>query len=258
MSDERVETWADALEAALQGVAFDRVRVVAETASTQDAAFAACGGRGGFVLVAAKQTAGRGQRGRAWSDAEAGVAMTMVMRPAGWRLAVMGGIAAARACEAGLGRGVGLKWPNDVVDVGVGAATQMLRKLAGVLVEVRDGVALVGVGVNVGRREWPAELLGRAVSLAELGACVSRIEVMVEIVLAMEALARVGDDALVAEWRSRDVLIGQRCVLVCDGRRVEGVVRAIEPRGDVVVESAAGVERWRAEVVRVEALGARH
>ena len=60
------------------------------------------------------------------------------------------------------------------------------RKLAGLLAEQAGGVAMLGIGVNVGQTSWPAELAGCAVSLRELGATAERLDVIVALV---EALA---------------------------------------------------------------------
>ena len=68
--------------------------------------------------------------------------------------------------------------PNDVYVDG--------RKLAGVLAESVVGavpLVVLGVGVNVGQRpdDWPPELRGRAVSLAELGGVVPRPALLAEV-----------------------------------------------------------------------------
>src|SRR5262249_55990945 len=65
-----------------------------------------------------------------------------------------------------------LKWPNDVLVGG--------RKIAGILLESRstasaEPILVIGVGVNLGQREFPPELAGRATSVAlETGRAVDR------------------------------------------------------------------------------------
>ncbi|MBO7720956.1 MAG: hypothetical protein J6T01_00965, partial [Kiritimatiellae bacterium] len=54
---------------------------------------------------------------------------------------------------------VAVKWPNDVLVDG--------RKIAGILCERHGDNVIVGIGVNVRQREWPAELEGRATSVLE-------------------------------------------------------------------------------------------
>jgi BirA family biotin operon repressor/biotin-[acetyl-CoA-carboxylase] ligase len=88
-------------------------------------------------------------------------------------------LAAARAVADGIGDVTGLdprvKWPNDVL---VGE-----RKLAGVLAEAVLGPAcfvVLGIGINVAQRadDWPHDLAGHAVSLAELGSAAPRETVL--------------------------------------------------------------------------------
>ena len=69
-----------------------------------------------------------------------------------------------------------VKAPNDVLLDG--------RKLAGVLIEQSDGIAVIGVGINVGPIDWPAELEGQAISLYEAGVEIDRFEVL-EMVMPM-------------------------------------------------------------------------
>ena len=133
-------------------------RWLAETASTNDVAreWALAGAPAGAVVVAARQTRGRGRRERTWdSPAGAGLYASFVLRP-DWpaaqapNLAIVAGMAAFRALgQAGV-QDLRIKWPNDVLAGG--------RKICGVLVEPRLGAgriefAVAGIGINVGQGE---------------------------------------------------------------------------------------------------------
>ena len=112
--------------------------------------------RGCAVLLAERQTGGRGRRGRAWaSPLAAHVYLSVARRFEGGlaRLAGLSLVAGVACCEALHALGfteVGLKWPNDlVVTDGEG-----LRKLGGVLVEGAGETAgaaraVIGIGLNV-------------------------------------------------------------------------------------------------------------
>ena len=56
----------------------------------------------------------------------------------------------------------GIKWPNDFFVI----TPNGRHKIAGVLIEQSDGVAVVGIGVNVLRRQWSGQLASIASSLA--------------------------------------------------------------------------------------------
>jgi BirA family biotin operon repressor/biotin-[acetyl-CoA-carboxylase] ligase len=90
-------------------------------------------------------------------------------------------VEAVAACAAVTAR---IRRPNDVY---VGE-----RKLAGVLAEAVVGArpyVVLGIGINVGQQpgDWPSDLAGRAVSLAELGRPVAR-ETLLAALLARLAL----------------------------------------------------------------------
>jgi BirA family transcriptional regulator, biotin operon repressor / biotin---[acetyl-CoA-carboxylase] ligase len=128
------------------------VRVVARCRSTNSALLADPSPRR-VLLVAERQTAGRGRRGRRWLSAR-GAALTFSIAAPMARplreiapLAPVAGVAIARALRRLGVRRVGLKWPNDLMVNGA--------KLGGILVETRsrDGSirVVVGVGINLKR-----------------------------------------------------------------------------------------------------------
>jgi BirA family biotin operon repressor/biotin-[acetyl-CoA-carboxylase] ligase len=238
--------WTSALQGVLDdlGGPLRRVAVLDETPSTQDAALERRA-VGGDVVVAARQTAGRGRLGRSWADtAGEGIAVTFVTAAgAAQRLAPAAAVGTARAAEALLGRGVGIKWPNDIVVGG--------RKLAGILIE-QDGVhARIGVGMNVRQASWPAELAGRAVSLAELGGRDDRLDALVALVRGMNDALQLDDDALRCEFRRRDVLAGTRATLRCGTRTVTGTVLECDPQAGLRIRTAGEVVCLPAETTTV-------
>ena len=129
-----------------------RVVLYDTVASTLDLAhtLARDGAPEGTLILAERQTAGRGRSGRAWaSENGAGIWLTLIARPADESalevLSLRVGLASARALEAFTDFEVRVKWPNDLMmDDG---------KLGGILIESRwreervDWVA-IGVGVN--------------------------------------------------------------------------------------------------------------
>ena len=106
----------------------------------------------GRVLVAERQTAGRGRMNRSWqSPPGSGLTVSLLLRPAvpmarlGW-LPLVVGTALVGSLRAGLSVPAELKWPNDVLVGG--------NKLAGILAEVVPGLSappsvVVGFGLNV-------------------------------------------------------------------------------------------------------------
>ncbi|MFN0007155.1 MAG: biotin--[acetyl-CoA-carboxylase] ligase [Planctomycetota bacterium] len=219
--------------------------------STSERAFAALTdgtARHGDVHFATSQSAGRGRRGRSWwSPPGEGLYASLVLLPPPppWNpvgLTMAGGLAvldAARAC--GL-LGARLDWPNDLV---AGDS-----KLAGVLVETKGFVPetphyVVGLGLNVGQREFPAELRReRAVaSLRSLGLLVSVEEAREAVLLSLASRLEQMEgnvDALAADYllgtglRDRRVRVrfgDQECLGKLDDLTVAGGVALSEIDG---------------------------
>jgi BirA family transcriptional regulator, biotin operon repressor / biotin---[acetyl-CoA-carboxylase] ligase len=208
----------------------------------------------GLVVVADRQTTGRGRAGRSWTDdlegpdGPANLAVTAsVAAPErdaeltslATGLAVADAFAATAGEAPDTGLSIGLKWPNDVL---LGA-----RKAAGILVE-RHAIAgrdvlLIGCGLDldwrgVDRSEETAEWT----SLAEAtGRPVDRAEVLAALLTALgghlDVLAT-DPQALLANYRERCVTIGQDVdVRSPRGHVLSGTAAAVDARGRLVVDT---------------------
>lgn len=207
----------------------------------------------GLVLLALEQTQGRGRRGAAWFSAPGeSLAFSILVRPEEpkslWpRLALAAGAAAAEAVEA-FGVQAGIKWPNDVWVRGL--------KIAGILVEAGKDFAIVGIGLNTGCREFPAEVAEIATSLAlETSADINRAEVLGAVIRRFALRQRqIGGefDLLLASVREHCVLTGRRVSLLTSSGPKEGVVEGIAPGGELILRTAGGLENLiQADEVRI-------
>lgn len=275
---EELRVWARRLELALARpgmLVADRAAVLDACDSTQDQAHALADGQPGLVVVAARQNAGRGRLGRRWHDAQGlGVAITFVLDASAFdpgELALLAGLAACFTAEAALeldnpasaitrgvlgavldpagaiaramgGAGVGLRWPNDVVAWPTPAARASPLKLAGCLVEVRDGLALLGIGVNVGHRreDFPPEVADKAVSLGMLGSAWDRADVIERLVIELDRAIQTPPEQAGQAWSARDTLVGSTQTFEHDARRYTGLVQAIDPLGSLRIQTATG------------------
>lgn len=220
---------------------------VGRVESTQTVAFAlaADGAADRTVVVADSQAVGRGRRGRVWVDEPgASLLVSVVLRP---RLeparlpllSLAAGVAVAETLTTVANVPCRLKWPNDVL---VGH-----RKIAGILLESRLGAAalvVLGIGVNLLQRTFPAALAERATSVVlETG---KALEPEALLPALLESLDRRRDElergalALVlARWRALSETLG-RTVSV-DG--IQGVAVDVDDDGALVV--ADGDRRHR-------------
>ncbi|MGZ8179326.1 biotin--[acetyl-CoA-carboxylase] ligase [Williamsia sp. SKLECPSW1] len=231
------------------------VEVVAETGSTNADLVARAAERSiaGEVVVAHRQTAGRGRHGRVWT-APPGGTLTMSMAvdasgpgagdALGW-LPLATGVAVARAVAEVGGVDATLKWPNDVL-LSTGPSGQV-GKVAGILAELAPGpqaCAVVGVGINTGLRddELPVPtatslnlVAGREVDRSELAGAV--------LAALTEELVDWPSDtaAIAARYRPLCATLSRpvRVDLPAD-RTLEGVAVDIDAEGRVVVRTADG------------------
>lgn len=230
--------------------------LIRETAgSTNDElrTLASHGAPDGLVLLALRQTAGRGRRGAAWfSPAGESLAFSILIRPeepkALWpRLALATGLALAEAVES-FGPAAGIKWPNDVW---IGR-----RKIAGILVEAGQDFAIVGIGFNVGTTTFPPEVAEIATSLhLETGAETPRPDALTAIIRRFSVRRnQIGADFgdLIHAVRQRCVLTGHRVSLFTSCGPKEGIVEGIARGGELLVNTERGVESLlQADEVRI-------
>jgi BirA family biotin operon repressor/biotin-[acetyl-CoA-carboxylase] ligase len=121
-----------------------RLRECESLPSTSDlcATLAQAGEPERLAILAARQTAGRGSRGRTWETLAGNLALSVLLRPhdppeAAGHWALLAALALAEAIEAAGSPPLRLKWPNDVMLDG--------RKLAGILLDS---------AVEAGRLDW--------------------------------------------------------------------------------------------------------
>ena len=212
------------------------------------------------LLVAERQTAGRGRMGRAWdsgTDACGAVAsltfsLGLPLAPADWSgLSLAVGLAVAEGLDPHGSAGVRLKWPNDLW-----LADD--RKLAGILVETASlppaaGVGLastryvvIGIGINIApQRGAPAPVAGATPRaglqnvLPAVDAPAALARVLAPLVAAVQQFEAQGFAPLQARFAARDVLRG-RAVRLSDG--TEGQALGVDAQGAFMVQTAAGVQ----------------
>lgn len=229
------------------------IRDTAGSTNDELRGLAEAGAADGLVLLALRQTAGRGRRGAAWfSPPGDSLAFSILVRPhaprALWpRLALAAGLAVAEAVEAS-GASAGIKWPNDVW---IGH-----RKVAGILVEAAAEFAIVGIGLNVHTTTFPAEVADLATSLRlESGRSLPRPEVLGAIIrhFAWRRLQLDGDfPGLLDAVRQRCVLTGHQVTLTVAGEPRQGVVDGIAPGGGLLLRTPKGLETLlQADEIRI-------
>jgi len=236
------------------------VEVVAEIDSTNTELMrrARNGRSAPVLLVAERQTAGRGRLGRPWQsaqDAREPASLTfslgLSLAPRDWSgLSLAVGVSVADSLDASGAAGLGLKWPNDL--------WAQERKLGGILIEtallqpdVAERYLVIGIGINIEPRE-AANLSTPPAWLNEWRPAATPGEVLREIAapLVRDVLLFSGSGFVpfAARFAARDVLRG-RDVGLSDG--TEGHCEGVGWGGELMVRTASGVQMINSAEVSV-------
>ena len=209
------------------------------------------GAPSGTVIVADRQSAGRGRRGRSWlSSPETSLTFSLfwrfpgnASRLSGLSLAV--GVALARALNGLGGAGIRLKWPNDVLLARQGE----FAKLAGILIELasdrRGTQAIIGIGLNLAA---PAEALPQlAAGLTEAGVVADRHQVLAAILAELadvhDVFAVQGFAGLREDWQRFHAWQDLPVQILGEGAVVQGVCLGVDADGSLLLDTAHGIER---------------
>ncbi|MGC5704142.1 bifunctional biotin--[acetyl-CoA-carboxylase] ligase/biotin operon repressor BirA [Pseudomonas sp. NFXW11] len=191
-----------------------------------------------FLVLAERQTDGRGRRGRKWvSPFAENVYYSLVLRVEGGMrqlegLSLVVGLAVMNALrECGV-PGAGLKWPNDVL---VGQ-----KKIAGILLELVGDPAdvchvVVGIGINVNMQsaeevdqEWTSVRLESG-KVLDRNQMIGRLNEI--LALYLERHRSGGFPAIQEEWEQGHLWQGRAVSLIAGANKIDGVVLGIDRQG---------------------------
>lgn len=215
-------------------------------------------GTGVQALLAERQTAGRGRRGRPWvSPLAAHLYLSLQRRFDGGVASLSGlsiavGVAVAEALRAQGFTAVGLKWPNDVIADG--------RKLGGILIEFggEDGGfvrAVIGIGINVRMPATAAAGIDQPwIDLATLAPDLPSRNaiaggVLGALLAALREFAADGLSPFLPRWRALDACAGKPIDVIAGDRRTSGIALGIDGGGALRVRHSDGEHRYHSAEV---------
>jgi BirA family biotin operon repressor/biotin-[acetyl-CoA-carboxylase] ligase len=209
------------------------------------------------LLLAHRQTAGRGRLGRQWlggDGADTGALPSLLfslglpLAPGDWSgLSLAVGLSLVESLHTDLR----LKWPNDV--------WLQSRKLAGVLIETASvgdvRYAVVGVGINMVARDGnglttPPAWLSEVLPGVDAPAVLQRV--VGPMVRAIQRFESHGFGPLCAAFHARDLLYGQT-IQCSDG--LTGIADGVDASGALLLQTAAGLQRITSSEVSVRPTG---
>jgi BirA family biotin operon repressor/biotin-[acetyl-CoA-carboxylase] ligase len=218
---------------------------------------------GGTVVIAERQTAGRGRMGRSWhSPPGVNLYLSVILRPRVAsemlsRISLVAGVAAAEALDSVAPGLVALKWPNDLWLQG--------KKAGGIIAEIvldksnQVAAVVLGIGINVNldRSQIPPDLSARATSIRiATGRPCDRIALAATLFdhlnRRLSEVEQSGFDSIRLLWERYSALTGKRVTVINGAERLTGIVAGIDTDGALLLDRKCGRERIIAGDVSVE------
>lgn len=231
---------------------FFKLTVIDSVSSTNTAlkSIAESGESEGRVLIAKKQTAGKGRMGRSfYSPPGSGIYVSLLLRPklkAAEALCITtaAAVAVSRAIEDVTGRKTAIKWVNDVYCDG--------KKVCGILTEASIdfetgglSYAVAGIGINIGIPEqgFPNEL--KDIAAAIYGAEPYSAEIRSKLVACVldnffELYKQLHTKEYMDEYRARSLVIGKEIYVISPDSREQALVLGIDDDARLIVKTADG------------------
>jgi BirA family biotin operon repressor/biotin-[acetyl-CoA-carboxylase] ligase len=190
----------------------------------------------GTIVLADRQLAGLGRHGHTWHSAPgAGIYCSLVLPP-GPVLTLALGLATAEAIAQATGIRSDLRWPNDL----------MLdhRKAAGILVQLVDGQAIAGIGINVNQTEFPDDLHHQAISLRQhAGREFAREDILFALFPAIDSLTAEDPETVLRLFtHASSYATGRRVTVDQPGGVITGTTAGLDPAGFLIVRKDDGTD----------------
>jgi BirA family biotin operon repressor/biotin-[acetyl-CoA-carboxylase] ligase len=210
------------------------------------------------LVVARRQTAGRGRRERDWQSPPGGIYLSLGRPMAegalpSTLLPLAVGMSVARALSGFGVTEARVKWPNDIVINGC--------KIAGILVEKANKTLIIGIGLNWASapiRNLPADR--RTIGLADLieaDAGPDRAVVTAALVTGLLGILTMDAEELTRHgaehWPRWDVLAGRTVTVEqADSAVMTGIAAGITPEGALRLRTAQGEQMLHSGETRIQ------
>jgi BirA family transcriptional regulator, biotin operon repressor / biotin---[acetyl-CoA-carboxylase] ligase len=222
----------------------DRIHFFSELSSTMDTArdLARKGCPDFTVVIADRQTKGRGRLSRTWISDSGGLYFSVILRPLippvlSFRVNFAASLALARMLREKYHVDAAVKWPNDIL---IGDA-----KLSGMLSELEaeaDRVSFINLGIGINVNNDPAPKEQRAVSLKKvLGKTVPRRAVLAAFLDEFEKqMADIAHENVIDEWKIYSGTLNRPVKIVTLHDTFQGVAEDVDETGTLILRQGDG------------------
>lgn len=204
------------------------------------------GAKHGTLVVAEKQTKGKGRRGRSWESPKGtGIWMTLLLRPDiepynSSGLTLVTAMAINKAVQEITGLDAKIKWPNDIVVNG--------KKVTGILTEMSAqpemiNYIVIGIGINVNTEEFPEDIAKTASSLKiESGKTIKRSSIIALFGKYFEQyyakyIKTQDMSFLIDEYNKELINVDRQIKVLAKENSYTGIAKGINRHGELIVET---------------------
>lgn len=193
-----------------------------------------------LVIVAKKQTAGRGRRGRIWQSLEGNLFFSLLLEFPLNRLGTLimaSSLSLLQTIKAfDANAKVKLKWPNDVL--------LNNAKVSGMLLEKGEGeYMIVGIGVNIKQSPQTADMLYPTISLQEAGIFADAADFLPKYLHFFENNIQKEAELLRQKWLQNAKGLGQEISVKQEKNELTGIFAGIDENADLLLQTNGGMQR---------------
>ncbi len=197
------------------------------------------------VVVAGRQTRGRGRLKRRWLSDDGGLYFTMVLRPdipvvLSSRVNFLASLTLARVLRGVFQVDAAVKWPNDILVDG--------HKISGMLSELEaetDRILFISIGMGININNDPSGVEPGASSLKKItGREISKKMLLARFLDEFEmSLKKIELENVISDWKKYTVTLNRQVKIVTHKEVSEGLAVDVEPDGALVLELADGTHK---------------
>ncbi len=210
----------------------------------------------GTIVIAEKQTSGRGRLERKWTSPQGGIWFSLIIHPrfdvsTSTLVPIAGAVALAKSIKTTLDIDVSVKWPNDITLNG--------KKVAGMLVDASFQAnnieyLILGIGINfdidskkMEKRLSKSPNFYGVNSLRRSGDStppkILLKEFLVQFEKTLTQLNKGNKSKIVKEWVERSDKIGKKITINTSDGKISGIFQGIDNDGALKLKSRNGIKK---------------
>ena len=203
----------------------------------------------GTIIIAEKQSAGKGRLGRKWFSPAGGIWLSIILYPQLPpsyipRITLMTAVAAVKAIKICTQIEPQIKWPNDIL-INEKKVCGILTEMSAELDIINWVVVGIGINVNIDHLEFPEDIQENTISLKKvLGKEVLRVKLMQaflwEFEKYYESLKRREFSSILKEWKLYSHTLGKKIRVDTGERIITGEAVNINEEGALILKKEDG------------------